>query len=78
MDLTIKNGDLIMSHPLAGKAVLITGGSRGIGAAIVRRLANDGAAVAFTSAAAADKAQALVKEARRDFSTGIYGPTGSL
>src|SRR5260370_6257917 len=51
-----------MSHPLAGKAALVTGGSRGIGAAIVRRLANDGAAVAFTYAAAADKAQALVKE----------------
>jgi 3-oxoacyl-[acyl-carrier protein] reductase len=33
---------------LAGKVALVLGGSRGIGAAIVRRLAGDGAAVAFT------------------------------
>jgi len=48
--------------PLAGKAALVTGGSRGIGAAIVRRLARDGAAVAFSYAASADRANALVAE----------------
>ena len=41
--------------PLAGKAALVTGGSRGIGAAIARRLAHDGADVAITFASAQPK-----------------------
>ncbi|XVO86058.1 3-oxoacyl-ACP reductase family protein [Pseudomonas palleroniana] len=44
---------------LSGKVALIQGGSRGIGAAIVKRLAAQGAAVAFTYVSSADKAQAL-------------------
>jgi 3-oxoacyl-[acyl-carrier protein] reductase len=35
-----------MTHQLQGKRALVTGGSRGIGAAIVKRLAGEGAHVA--------------------------------
>jgi len=47
---------------LKNKTALVTGGSRGIGAAIVRRLAKDGANVAFTYSQSADVAEKLVKE----------------
>jgi len=47
---------------LANKVALVTGGSRGIGAATVRRLASDGASVAFTYTRSADKAELLVQE----------------
>jgi len=45
-----------------GKNVLVIGGSRGIGAAIVRRFAHDGAKVAFSYAGSADAAAALSAE----------------
>jgi 3-oxoacyl-[acyl-carrier protein] reductase len=45
-----------------GKVVLVTGGSRGIGAAIVRRLARDGMRVAFTYATRRDRAKQVVSE----------------
>ncbi|RYG60099.1 MAG: SDR family oxidoreductase [Alphaproteobacteria bacterium] len=47
---------------LSNKKALVTGGSRGIGAAIARRLAKGGADVAISYVASADKAEALVKE----------------
>src|ERR1700678_3150775 len=46
---------------LANKVAFVTGGSRGIGAAIVKRLATDGANVAFTYAKDASAASAVVK-----------------
>ena len=47
---------------LTGRHALVTGGSRGIGAGIVRRLTADGAAVAFTYSASKAEADDLVAE----------------
>jgi len=47
---------------LSESNALVTGGSRGIGRAIVRRLADDGARVAFTYLNSEEEAEALVRE----------------
>ena len=50
-----------MTH-CKGKSVLVLGGSRGIGAAIVRRFQTDGAKVTFTYAGSHDAAERLAQE----------------
>lgn len=50
-----------MTKALEGKVALVTGGSRGIGAAIAKRLGVDGASVALTYASAQGKADEVVK-----------------
>jgi NAD(P)-dependent dehydrogenase (short-subunit alcohol dehydrogenase family) len=51
-----------MSRKLTGKVALVTGGSRGIGAASARALADEGANVAISYVASPEKAEAVVKE----------------
>ena len=53
-----------MNKPLTGKVALVTGGSRGLGAATVRLLAEQGADVAFTYVNSDKQAKAVVEEVR--------------
>ncbi|WP_327105940.1 SDR family NAD(P)-dependent oxidoreductase [Nonomuraea glycinis] len=53
-----------MNGPLMGKVALVTGGSRGLGAATVRLLAEQGADVGFTYVSSDEQAQAVVDEVR--------------
>ncbi len=53
-----------MNQPLKNKRALVTGGSRGIGAGIVKRLASEGVDVAFTYTSSPDQANQLVQEAQ--------------
>jgi 3-oxoacyl-[acyl-carrier protein] reductase len=53
-----------MNRQLENKRALVTGGSRGIGAAIVKRLAQEGAHVALTYVSRPDQANETVKAAQ--------------
>jgi len=64
----INQGDIAM-RVFENKSVLVLGGSRGIGAAIVRRFAADGAKVTFTYAGSPAAAHALADETQ---SVAIY------
>ena len=56
---------------LAGKAALVTGASRSLGAAIAKRLAADGAAVAITYSASSGKADDLVRDIQASGGRGL-------
>lgn len=51
---------------LARKVALITGGSRGIGEAIVRKYIDEGATVAFTYASSSERSEAIVAELKEN------------
>lgn len=53
-----------MSNILTGKVALVTGGSRGLGAATAEALADQGADVAISYVASAEKAEAVVEKLR--------------
>ena len=56
---------------LTGKTAIITGGSRGIGEALVRRFAAEGAKVAFTFHSSEERAMALAQEVAESSGTEV-------
>lgn len=62
MNIVQDKQQAVNEKKLAGKVALVTGGSRGIGAAIALRLAQDGATVAITYTNNKDAADAVVNE----------------
>ena len=64
--MTATNTTTALPLSFAGKTAFVTGGSRGIGAAIVRRLARQGAHVVFTYQSSSKEAEALAAAVRAD------------
>jgi NAD(P)-dependent dehydrogenase (short-subunit alcohol dehydrogenase family) len=56
--------EAVVPHDLAGKVALVTGGSRGIGAAVARALPGAGAGVALTYLSSREAAEAVAGEIR--------------
>jgi 3-oxoacyl-[acyl-carrier protein] reductase len=59
---SLQKGNGMPAEALKGKVAFVTGGSRGIGAAIARRLGKDGAAVVITYVNGQEKADTVVSE----------------
>lgn len=55
-----------MTSPLKSRRAFVTGGSRGIGAGIVRRLAEDGARVVFTYSSSVQQVADVVDDINED------------
>jgi len=63
---------------LTGKVAIVTGGSRGIGAATAQRLAKDGAKVIITYSSDADGANALIKAIGGDRAIAVKSNAGKV
>src|ERR1700753_3820653 len=67
-----------MAKKLEGKVALVTGASRGIGAAIAKRLSSEGADVAITYTKGSDAAAAVVKEIEKSGRKAIAIQAGAV